>query len=121
MTLVEVVVATAIFAFFLGSVISAVIADAHNGPVNLRRLQAANLAREGIQMVTQGRDTEWIKGNPFRVTTAGMDGSITLFTRLVKIDDITYGKKVTVTVSWTEGGETKNIKMIKVLTDWKAI
>lgn len=59
-TLVEVIVATAIFAFFIGSVIAAIMANAHNGPVNQRRLQAANLAREGVQLVTQIRDTAWM-------------------------------------------------------------
>jgi|GEM_PF-2250945 len=61
-TLIEVVVAAAVFAFFIGSVMAAVIADAHNGPINERRLQAASLAREGIELATQIRDTMWITG-----------------------------------------------------------
>lgn len=62
LTLIEVVVATGILALFLGSVIAAVIADAHNGPVNERGLIAANLAREGAQLVTQIRDTAIYQG-----------------------------------------------------------
>lgn len=61
-SLIEVVVATALLAFFLGSVIAAMIADAHNGPIKQRGLQAANLAREGIQLVSQVRDTAWLHG-----------------------------------------------------------
>jgi len=63
LTIIEVIVATAVFAFFLGSVIAAIIADAHNGPANEKRLQAANLAREGVQLVTQIRDTAMLRGS----------------------------------------------------------
>lgn len=74
-TLIEVIVATAVFAFFLGSVIAAMIANAHNGPVNQRRLQAANLAREGTQLVTQIRDTAWMQGVNWASLGASIDQS----------------------------------------------
>jgi hypothetical protein len=58
-------VGAALLAFFLGSVIAALMASAHNGPINQRRLQAANLAREGVQLVTQIRDTIWLNNGSF--------------------------------------------------------
>lgn len=146
-TLVEVVVATGVFAFFLGSVIAALMANAHNGPVNQRRLQAANLAREGIQLVTQIRDTAWIRGgswidlndcgfsisgdlqlepNPiickanWHLVANGQSILLdtTTFIRKINISNIGTDKKlVTVIVEWSEG----NITMKKIITDWKAI
>lgn len=74
-TLIEVIVAAGVFAFFLGSVMAAMIANAHNGPVNERRLQAANLAREGTQLVTQVRDTMWITGQTINWWNSTRSGS----------------------------------------------
>jgi len=126
-----VIVATAVFAFFLGSVIAAVLADAHSGPVNKRRLQAANLAREGMTLVTQIRDTAWLRGGVFTVNPSSIPTSVTLdsrqYTRTITtspqsiLGGANNANLVTVDVSWAEGGEDKHIVIRKILTDWKAI
>lgn len=130
-TLVETVVAAAIFAFFIGSVVAAMMADARSGSLNQRRLQASNLAREGIEWVTKNRDTDWLKGNGFKVTSTGLSASLDLnnktYTRTITIADQSLlggtnnAKLVTVTVSWPEDSGTKEVKATKILTDWKAI
>jgi Tfp pilus assembly protein PilV len=184
MTLAEVIIALGIFTLFVGAVLTAILADAQNGPINKHRLQAANLAREGIQQVSQIRDMAWIKGHLTAtewenngnvdndvekcyglaqgtgkglnfVTSsapalcnfdhwrlvAGAD-NVTLngiqYTRDISIANkfiftpndyaqqgltppASNAKLVTVTVSWSENGTTKDLTFKKLITDWKAI
>ncbi len=61
--LLEVIIAVAIFTLFAGSIVSVISLSSKNMVVNKHRLQAANLAREGIELVTEIRDTAWFKGD----------------------------------------------------------
>lgn len=170
--LLEVVIAVGIFAAFAGSMITVISLSSKNMVVNKHRLQAANLAREGIELVTEIRDTAWQYNvdwdtmwavqsrtpqcwglgfdNPKKLVTAsptgcGMDGinhwmlntdingevintplppngdGIT-FTRFINTEDYNWDpntKKVTVTVRWNDYGQTKNVTMVTLLTNWK--
>ncbi|OGD56731.1 hypothetical protein A2V71_04280 [Candidatus Berkelbacteria bacterium RBG_13_40_8] len=60
-TLIEVLIATLIFVIFAGSVIALFSLNSKNTVVNKHRLEAANLAREGIDLVSQVRETALLK------------------------------------------------------------
>jgi type II secretory pathway pseudopilin PulG len=57
--LIEVVAAAGIFIIFIGSLVTLSSTSSRNIIINKHRLQAANLAREGIEMVREIRDTAW--------------------------------------------------------------
>ena len=56
-TLIEVLIAAAIFVIFAGSIIALFSLNSKNVVVNKHRLEATNLAREGIELVTQIKQT----------------------------------------------------------------
>lgn len=61
-TLIEVLIAAAIFVIFAGSIIALFSLNSKNVVVNKHRLEATNLAREGIELVTQIKQTASARG-----------------------------------------------------------
>lgn len=158
--LLETVFAVAIFATFAASIITVIMLSSKNMVVSKHRLQAANLAREGIELTTEIRDSLWKRSNDwllmgfpqcwniansdipkrleFPTVVAGIcenpqwnliedaagenitQNNVT-FNRKIYItrgmnDDV---KNVRVVVEWDDNGETRNVTMVTLLTNWK--
>lgn len=61
-TLIEVLIASAIFIMFSGAMIGLFNLTSKSGLINKHRLEATNLAREGIELVTQIKQTASTRG-----------------------------------------------------------
>ena len=59
-TLLEVVITVGLFILFISALMALSSSNTKNITVNKHRLVAANLAREGMEEVTQIRDTAWL-------------------------------------------------------------
>lgn len=68
-TLVEVIVAVTLFAFFIGAAFSLFVASQQNVTTSRHRFQAANLAREGAELVREIRDTAWLHNATWAIFT----------------------------------------------------
>jgi type II secretory pathway pseudopilin PulG len=64
--LIEVLISVAIIAMFLGALIGLTASGTKSTLSSENRLQAANLAREGMEMVRQIRDTAYLNGANWR-------------------------------------------------------
>lgn len=73
--LLETVIAIGILALFITSIIALTTISSKNVITSKHRLQAANLAREGLEAVTQIRDTAKLKGISWSDITADADGT----------------------------------------------
>ncbi len=62
-TLIEVLIAAAIFVVFAGSIIALFTLNSKNVVVNKHRLEATNLAREGTELVWQIEETAKMRGD----------------------------------------------------------
>lgn len=60
--LIEVLIVTTIFIIFAGALTGLVLTSSKNFVVSRHRLSAANIAREGAELVGEIRDTAWQKG-----------------------------------------------------------
>lgn len=60
--LIEVVISAGIFVIFIGSLTALSGVSARNSVINKHRLIAANLVREGLELVSEMRDTAWRQG-----------------------------------------------------------
>lgn len=59
-SLIEVVVSVGIFLLVIGSLIALGLVNSRNLVISKHRLQAVNLAREGVEKVIEVRDTAWL-------------------------------------------------------------
>ena len=138
-TIVEVLVGSAIIAFFIAAIISSYTFYLQISPTNVRNIQATLLAQEGVEAVKLIRNEDWSTNiDPLsNSTTYYLDfvsGAWTLttsantidsmFTRIVEFnavnrdgnDDIAASgtnddgtRELIVTVSWDSGAESKSI------------
>lgn len=60
-TLIEVLIALAVFTIGIVAAMSLAIANFNNSRLNLERITAANLAREGVELVRNIRDSNWLR------------------------------------------------------------
>lgn len=60
-TLLEVLLAIAIFSIGVVSAMSLAFSDLNNSKINFGRIRAAHLAREGVELVRNIRDSNWLK------------------------------------------------------------
>ena len=112
------------------------------------RLAATHLAQEGIEIVRNIRDTNWLQGealnegladgsweadylttelvdsydgDPLKLS-GGLyqygDGEDTFFQRNITIENITDGISVDVTVIWTAKGQTNEVESSTILYNW---
>jgi len=136
--LIEVLVSLALLIVgILGSLTLATI-TIRAGAESRERVQAALLAQEGIEIIKNIRDTNWIKKsqgqnvnwNDNLVSTTNFQNVGSLngncgsnfekFTRNTTIEDISdEKKKVTCTVSWTDASGKHTVKAIDYITNWQ--
>lgn len=89
------------------------------------RITAAYLAKEGIEITRNSRDTNWLQDNAFNngLTSTGWEGisGFPNYERRITIDDSTLPAfiKVFVEVSWERGGQTHSITVQENIYDWK--
>lgn len=129
-SLVEVLLAAAIFSFltiaFSGALVYGRTSTADAG----ERMRAAQLADEGVQAVTNIRNHSFgnLTNGTFGLAQAGNTWTLSgssdttdIFTRSVTIaDNGTNRKKVTSQVNWTQGTNTATTSVVTVLTNWFA-
>lgn len=70
-TLIEVITALAVIAVGLVGVLSLATSNVRNQGIGLSRLFANNLAREGVEIVRNMRDTNWLSEQPWYEGLAG--------------------------------------------------
>ena len=59
-SLIEVVVSVGIFLLLIGALVALGLVNSRNLVISKHRLQAVNLAREGVEKITEVRDTAWL-------------------------------------------------------------
>jgi len=128
-TLIEVIVAVFVVALIVVGVFSLVQSTIVYRSFAVSQLQAAYLAQEGIELVRNRRDANWIR-NPIPewedpvdfADHYSEDESIPLggrqFNRSTAISAEGDYIVVTVTVSWQEKGETRSIEVITEMHNW---
>jgi len=111
------------------------------GTESRERIQAALLAQEGIEIVKNNRDTNWIKKaqgenvnwdndllNTDNFSNVGsLEGGncgpeFEKFTRNIKIEGDPNNndkKKITCTVSWADASGSYNVTVIDYITNWQ--
>ncbi|MBT4210149.1 MAG: prepilin-type N-terminal cleavage/methylation domain-containing protein [Candidatus Komeilibacteria bacterium] len=60
-TLIELVIALAVFTIGISAALSLALANYNNSRDNLDKIIAANLAREGIELIKNVRDSNWLR------------------------------------------------------------
>jgi len=127
-TLIEVIVAVFVVALIVVGVFSLVQSTIVYRSFAVSQLQAAYLAQEGIELVRNRRDANWIR-NPIPewdvadlIANFGGEPPILLggrqFDRSTAISDEGDYIEVTVTVSWQEKGETRSTEVITEMHNW---
>ncbi len=88
------------------------------------RLTATYLAQEGIELVRNRRDTNWLEGDDWATNKGDLSGApwplpgIPSFTRGITIVDNGTYIDVSVGVSWQERGTTHSVTSATELYDW---
>ncbi|MBA7596520.1 hypothetical protein ES703_03494 [subsurface metagenome] len=125
-TLIEIVVA--IFLITVGTVgaFSLIQRTIAFTVISSSRLVAANLAQEGIEIIRNTRDTNWLSGNPWDqgLSSGGwqaveMNGQATNFQRRITITPDTDVLGVQVEVSWQERLRAHQVTVQTKLHNWK--
>ena len=146
--LLETIVAIGVMMTGLISVMSLVVSNLNSEREAATRYQAVNLAREGIELVRNARDSNWLAGSD---TWAGIEAMAVTpgrslpdpfenFTREITVKrilsctdafpasdcgtidhdaTIPVAQEITATVQWNLGGRQKTITLTDTLYDWK--
>ncbi|OGD65621.1 hypothetical protein A3F08_01095 [Candidatus Berkelbacteria bacterium RIFCSPHIGHO2_12_FULL_36_9] len=142
--LLEVVVASGILMIVIGSSVTLSRMAIKNSVISLERVQAYNLAQEGMEKMRQIRDSNWIDNNSstqWNDQLVSKDETIVLdnknFQRVITISDVSDSelssylesqgitqvsdsiKKISVRVSWQEYDLDWNVEIISYLSDWR--
>lgn len=120
--LLEVLIVTTIFILFAGALISLVTVGSKNAVINKHRLQAADLGREGIELTKYNRNVVWGGGSAATIPPSVTLDSVAYNRTILSVRQPSpngYITAVTATVSWSDFGKTRDVKMITYLTDWK--
>ncbi len=146
-SLVEVIIALAIFSLVASSLVAMIIGSLDVVGKGGNHAKAEALAQEGMEAVRSIKDRAWNKGrhnqSAVEVSASSWDFSgegtteqIGDFTRVIEFDDVcrnssgdiapcpsafndVHTKKVTVTVSWqTSMGLTNEVEKITYITNW---
>ena len=125
-TLIEIVVA--IFIVTMGTVgaFSLIQRTIAFTVISSSRLVAANLAQEGIEIVRNTRDTNWLSGNPWDEGLSSgdwqaveMDGQATNFQRRTTIIPGVDVLDIQVEISWQERMRAHQVTAQTKLYNWK--
>lgn len=141
--LIEVLVSIALIITGILGALTLATYSIRAGTESRERVQAALLAQEGIEIVKNIRDTNWIAGNnwdanlppvdkPVEVPSymsnvgylngpAATSGPLSNFTRTTTISNTTSPdkKQITCTVSWTDASGKHTVTAIDYITNWQ--
>jgi len=119
-TLIEVVVAIFLITVGIGGSFHLVNSLMDFSSISSSRLQAAYLAQEGIELVRNIRDSNWLAGDPWDQEISDQETNIGKFTRIITINKSTPDKMVvSVEVSWSEKGRSHSVTAQTELYNWK--
>lgn len=142
--LLETIVAIGIMMTGLISVMSLVVSNLNSEREAATRYQAVNLAREGIELMRNTRDSNWLSGNEAWAGIAAasrqaLPEPFENFTREIGVKalscvesfpapdpfcgniehDDPIAQEITATVRWNFGGRERTITLTDTLYDWK--
>lgn len=129
--LLETIVAIGVIVTGLVSVMTLVISNLTGAREAALRYQAVNLAREGIEMVRNARDTGWLTEKAWADIVNDMNTVAALqtqnplsspleqFSRTVAVTGQNNSRTVVSTVIWQSGGGERNLELTETLYDWR--
>lgn len=129
-SVVEVLLATAIFGFLVTALVGAIIFGRQSTALAGERARAVLLADEGTQAVRNIRDASFgnltdgtygLTQTSGTWTLSGSSDTAGIFTRQITIAASgTNRKTVTSLVSWSQNGSTSQVSVVTHLTNWMA-
>lgn len=123
--LLETIVAIGVIMTGLVSVMALTVSNLNTQREAATRYQAVNLAREGIELVRNQRDSNWLAQQDtwdgiFTTPSTDLPSPFSNFMRTVTVSGTTSDQRtVTAIVSWQQGGQKRDIKLTATLYDWK--
>lgn len=120
-TLIEVIVAIFVLTIGVLGVFQVVQNITFFSQINSSKLVATYLAQEGIELVRNQRDSNWVAGRPWaeNLSTSTESGLLGKFQRTINITDLSPEKKrVSVEVSWQEKGKNYSVTSQTELYKW---
>jgi len=121
-TLIETVVAVFVLTIGVLGVFTVVQNITFSSQLNSSKLTATYLAQEGIELVRNQRDSNWLAGSPWgsRLPSGTKTGLLGKFNRTIAITKPLPNKKiVSVEVSWQERGKNYSVTAQTQLYNWK--
>lgn len=120
-TLIEVIVAIFLVTVGIGGVYALIQRTTAFTPVVSARFTAVYLAQEGIELVRNKRDSNWLTGDPWdsNLPSVPEGGLLDKFERTTTITSLGDTLKVLVEVTWQERGRTHTVLAITKLYDWR--
>lgn len=121
-TLVETVVAVSVLIIGVLGVFTVVQNITFSSQVNSSKFTAAYLTQEGIELVRNKRDSNWLAGQPWDsgLPSGTETGLLGKFSRTTTISSPAPNKRVvTVNVSWQERGKNYSVTAQSHLYNWK--
>lgn len=120
-TLIEVLVAIAILIVGVIGTYQVIQNITFSSKINSSKLVATYLVQEGIEMVRNKRDSNWISGSVWDASlpSGAESGLLGKFQRTITVTSPTTDKKlVSVQVSWQERGKTYSVTGQTELYRW---
>lgn len=148
-TLIETILAISVIGLVITAAASLTQNSLRIGRSSMNQFIAYHLAEEGLEIVRNVRDSNWLANRPWRygftadgeyvireglphtlemisdaAVRLGLAEKISLrnseeFERTIKIDSVKNAARITSTVTYTRAGEQKNVALVMDLTDWK--
>ena len=125
-SLLELIVAIGIILACTIATLTLVITSIQAGRKGSDKIIATNLAREGIEIVRNIRDSNWLSGNSWNERLSSedwqvvsMNGQATKFQRRVIITPGANTLHVLIEVRWLEKGRNRQVAAQTVLYNWK--
>lgn len=123
--LLEVVIALGILTTGLFGVFTLILGNFTSERAGMMRLQAMNLAREGIETARNKRDSNWLADKTAWQDIENISDEVILqnktFSREVSINQIKNGDGMQVNskVKWFDGGREHEVNLVEELYDWR--
>lgn len=148
-TLIETILAISVIGLVITAAASLTQNSLRIGRSSMNQFIAYHLAEEGLEIVRNVRDSNWLANRQWRYGFAadgeyvireglphtlemvsdaslrfGLGEKISLgnndeFERMITVDSVENSARITSTVTYTNAGEQKNVALVMDLTDWK--
>ncbi|MDI6602665.1 MAG: hypothetical protein QME57_00905 [Patescibacteria group bacterium] len=120
-TFIEVMIAIFVLTIGVLGVFTAIQNITFSSQINFSKLTATYLVQEGIELVRNQRDSNWLAGDPWdsNLPSGTETGLLGKFSRTITITEPSSDKKVvSVKVSWQERGKNYSITAETELYNW---